>query len=337
MKYITLLVLSIIIVSCKNTEKQDHLTAYMESKNLQNVHPGKKLMETYCYVCHNPNMPENGTRIAPPMAGIKFHYINDNTTKEQFISDVVAFTNNPTADNARLFGAVRKFGVMPKQQFPEGVVEKIADYMFDHDIEEPDWFQDHVKGEGNGNGNGNGFGKNNQQGKQAATNNTPKTIEDIGLEYALSTKKVLGQNLMSTIQKKGTLEALAFCNIQAIPLTDSMSTNHNAVIKRVSDKNRNPDNKANAEELKYIDLYKAQVALNQEPKPSIIEKGDKIQFYYPITTNSMYLQCHGTSKDISTEVREKMVALYPNDLALGYSENQVRGIWSIEFDNPKNN
>lgn len=321
MKFIKALILSVFVFSCNNTAKQNNQTA----------HVGKKLMETHCYICHSPNMPENGARVAPPMAGIKAHYIDNETSKEQFINDIVSFTNNPTAENARLFGAVKKFGVMPKQQFPKGIVEKIADYMFDHDIEEPDWFQDHIKGKGYGNRTG----KNNQNNQQSETVESIKTLEDIGLEYALSTKKVLGQNLMGTIQKKGTLEALAFCNIQAIPLTDSMSTNYHAVIKRVSDKNRNPDNKANLEELKYINLYKAQVALNQNPKPSIIEQGDKVQFYYPITTNSMCLQCHGTSRDISTEVRKKIVALYPNDLATGYNENQVRGIWSIKFDNTK--
>ena len=76
-----------------------------------------------------------------------------------------------------------------------------------------------------------------------------KTYADIGLEYALGTKKVLGKNLMESIQKKGTLEALVFCNHRAIPLTDSMSTKFNASIKRVSDNNRNPNNKANKEEL----------------------------------------------------------------------------------------
>ncbi|NCP85403.1 MAG: DUF3365 domain-containing protein, partial [Bacteroidetes bacterium] len=98
---------------------------------------------------------------------------------------------------------------------------------------------------------------------------------------------------------------------------------------------RNPKNKANSEELKYINLYKSQLAVNQEVKPTVIEKQDNIQFYYPITTNTMCLQCHGKETNITPEVRTKLLKLYPNDLAYGYSENEVRGIWSIEFN--KNN
>ena len=135
---------------------------------------------------------------------------------------------------------------------------------------------------------------------------------------------------MGAIQKKGTLEALSFCNIQAIPLTDSMSTKFNASIKRVSDKNRNPNNKANTEELQYIAQFKKELATKKEIKPVVIEKGNKVQFYYPIETNTMCLQCHG--KQIKPEVSQKIMKLYPKDLAIGYSESEVRGIWSITFD-----
>jgi cytochrome c553 len=328
MKLIPFLIISILFLSCNNKEKQVYKTVYQESSYGKKAeHPGKKLLETYCYICHNPTTPENGGRTAPPMIAIKTHYKNDDITKEEFINQIVSYASNPTQEKAKLFGAVRRFGVMPKQQFPEGVLEKIAEYIYDYEIEEPEWFEDHMKG--------NGFGKFSQNGKKMTQSNMPKTLEDIGLEYALSTKKVLGQHLMGSIQNKGTLEAVAFCNIKAIPLTDSMATIHNAIIKRVSDKPRNPNNKSNSEELKYINLYKSQVAVNQEVKPTIIEKQNKVQFYYPITTNTMCLQCHGKESDVKPEVKTKLLKLYPNDLAYDYSENEVRGIWSIEFN--KNN
>ena len=44
----------------------------------------------------------------------------------------------------------------------------------------------------------------------------------------------------------------------------------------------------------------------------------------------MCLKCHG--KDIEPNVSALILKLYPNDLAVGYDENEVRGIWSIAFD-----
>jgi nitrate reductase cytochrome c-type subunit len=320
----TLIVL--LLVSCQKEKKEFQPIPVEESVvAITNEHEGKKLMETHCYLCHSPNAAENQGRIAPPMVAIKARYIDrEGYTKEEFIAAVASFVENPTEDKALMYGALKKHGLMPKQAFPEGSVEKIADFMFDYQIEEPTWFKEHWEGHGNENWT--------QSGKPYKVVEKEKTYADIGLEYALGTKKILGKNLMESIQQKGTLEALAFCNHQAIPLTDSMATKYNATIKRVSDKNRNPNNKANTEELKYIAQFKKDLATKQEIQPVVIEKGDKIQFYYPIETNTMCLQCHGKPEQIQPEVRAKTLQLYPKDLAIGYSENEVRGIWSITFN-----
>ena len=312
----------LLLASCQKEKKEVQPIPVEESVVIANEHEGKKLMETHCYLCHSPNADENQGRIAPPMVAIKARYIDkEGYTKEEFIAAVASFVENPTEDKALMYGALKKHGLMPRQVFPEGSVEKIADFMFDYQIEAPSWFKEHWEGHGNENWT--------QSGKPYKVAEKEKSYSDIGLEYALGTKKILGKNLMESIQKKGTLEALAFCNHQAIPLTDSMSTKFNASIKRVSDKNRNPNNKANKEELKYISQFKKDLATKQEIKPVVIEKGNQVQFYYPIETNTMCLQCHGTQ--IKPEVQKQILKLYPNDLAVGYGENEVRGIWSITF------
>ncbi len=165
--------------------------------------------------------------------------------------------------------------------------------------------------------------------KTVKTEDKPvKNYVAIGKEYAISTKKILGKNLKQSIAKDGTVGALAFCNQNANPLTHQMEVKYNATIKRVSDKNRNPNNKANATELKHIETFKKQLKNGEEIKP-IIEKGKgEVHFYAPIKTNDLCLQCHGK---LTAEVQSKIKELYPDDLATGYEVNQVRGIWSITF------
>lgn len=328
MKKLILLFIVLVLISCQCNKKQN--LGSLDNTDFTKVildHEGKKLMETHCYLCHSPSAKENEGRIAPPMIAVKSRYLMDYDTKEDFVKAITAFVENPTEDNTKMHGAVKRFGVMPKQVFPENTVAQIADFMFDYQIEEPTWFKEHWQGHGNDDWT--------QPGKKVIVVEKQKSYEEIGLEYALSTKKLLGQNLMGTIQKKGTLEALAFCNIQAMPLTDSMSVKYNATIKRVSDKNRNPNNRANAEELVYIAQFKKEIAENKESKPFVIDKGEKVQFYYPIPTNTMCLQCHGKPENIRPEVRAKTLKLYPKDLAVGYAENEVRGIWSITFEKKK--
>jgi hypothetical protein len=153
----------------------------------------------------------------------------------------------------------------------------------------------------------------------------------IGLNYVKETQQLLGQNLIGAIQQDGLLHALEFCNIEAIPLTQQMEEKHGAVIKRVSDKNRNPDNAANEEELHYIAHFQKEIATGKDPQPVVLPAGNQTRFYYPIVTNSMCLQCHGKPERIDPKVLDKINWLYPDDLATGYEENEVRGIWSIVF------
>ncbi len=52
-----------------------------------------------------------------------------------------------------------------------------------------------------------------------------------------------------------------------------------------------------------------------------------ISFYAPIITNALGLQCHGTpDEQIQPETMAKLRMLYPSDKAVGYGENQVRGL-----------
>jgi hypothetical protein len=130
------------LVSCKNSAKESNKdSALFQNKNSK-AHPGKKLMETNCYVCHNPTTNE-ADRIAPPMVAIKKHYISDHTSKEEFKTAIQYWIKNPTEDNAKMFGAVRRFNVMPKTPYPQETIDQIADYMFDNDIDEPEWFEEH--------------------------------------------------------------------------------------------------------------------------------------------------------------------------------------------------
>jgi hypothetical protein len=51
----------------------------------------------------------------------------------------------------------------------------------------------------------------------------------------------------------------------------------------------------------------------------------------------MCLQCHGKpQQELTTVTLNKIKTLYPDDKAIGYSENQVRGIWHITFNQEEN-
>lgn len=311
-KIISFTLTTLFFISCTNDPKEVGIVA-------SKPHPGKALMELNCNACHSPTAEENA-RIAPPMIAIKKHYLKEGMTKEDFIADIQKWIKDPSESISKMPGAIKKFGVMAKVDYPKETIDQIADYLFSNEIEQPDWFNEHyIKKHGNN--------------TLVSEEDKILTIKDIGMKYALSTKSQLGKNLMSAIQSEGVEHAVSFCNIQAMPITDSMSLVNNAHIKRVSDKARNPNNKANAVELAHITTFKNQLTNKEEMLPILEENGDKVNFYFPITTNAMCLQCHGTlKKELALSTYNKIKSLYPKDEAIGYSENQIRGIWSIEFN-----
>ena len=146
-------------------------------------------------------------------------------------------------------------------------------------------------------------------------------------KIAEETKKNLVTNLTQKISEKGAENALEFCNVNAIPLTESVAKNHKINIKRVSDQPRNQLNIANEKEIKYINLFKERIANGEKLKPEVVTQ----QLYVPIITNPMCLQCHGKIEESNPKLATKIKQLYPKDKATGYSENQVRGIFVVNL------
>ncbi len=323
-----LIIISLLVFSCKNQSgsEEDYSSTDPNPSDQEEIAiKGKKLMENKCYVCHSPNASQESL-IAPPMVAIKARYLEDAKTKEKFIEHIWNFVEKPSKEKAKLKGAVERFGLMPYQPYSKKEIEAISSFMFDYKIEQPEWFQKHWK---------TNHGKNYvQKGKALEQLPEPElNYADIGMSYAKATKSLLGKNLMGAIQQKGVDHALSFCNVQAMPLTDSMAVKYNAEIKRISDKNRNPSNKANSEELSYLKIFKESIANGNSPEPIVTEDNNKVHFYYPIVTNDMCLKCHGSpGEELKRETYDKILELYPNDKAIGYNTNEVRGIWSIHFE-----
>lgn len=166
---------------------------------------------------------------------------------------------------------------------------------------------------------------------QAPSLNTELYLEK-GKNLALSSQLVLAKNLIEAIQKHGTAGAVTFCNERAIPLTDSMGNARQSTIQRISDRNRNPENKADAQALAYIQQAKSQLQTKGNITPKVFFENGHAIGYYPILTNAMCLQCHGdVQKDVNLETQTRIAQLYPSDKATGYNVNELRGIWRVKM------
>lgn len=146
MKILVMILLLGSLMACNTNLKNPYSGIDNTTKELAMAvsqdHPGKQLMENNCYVCHNPKTSEE-RMIAPPMIAVKMHYLTEDISKENFINKLMLFVQNPSEEKSKMRGAVKKFGLMPYQFYPENTIGQIADYMFDNEVEKPEWFEAH--------------------------------------------------------------------------------------------------------------------------------------------------------------------------------------------------
>ena len=225
------------------------------------------------------------------------------------------FIKDPTEEKAIMDEAVDSFGVMPIMGIGDEQATAIAEYLFDQEVQSELWYEKEFP----------------IQKAMYSTDFKEMSYLDRGMQFAMATKSVLGKNLKGKIKTEGTDAALDFCQLNAIPLVDSMQNVLKADIKRVSDKNRNPNNRANEYESEVIDRFKTQLANGEDIVSETKEFDDYVEGYYPIITNQMCLQCHGGSSDISSSTKDLLSKHYPNDKAIAYNINELRGIWVVRM------
>lgn len=153
-----------------------------------------------------------------------------------------------------------------------------------------------------------------------------------GKEIAQTSFKALSGELTNAMARGGISEAVTYCNVQAYPLTDSLTTAFNVIrLKRATDKPRNQKNAANQEELAQLSLFKKQMMKEEEIKPVVhLASDSSVVFYAPITIKGQCLTCHGNRDGMGADY-DKIKMLYPQDKAINYDLGDLRGLWSIEF------
>lgn len=164
--------------------------------------------------------------------------------------------------------------------------------------------------------------------KQEKPKDHSETIKK-GKTIAKATFNALSSELKKAMSSGGVPAAAKYCNVAAMPITDSLSMKHHVAIKRTTNKLRNQNNKPTTLESQIFSQYEEKKAAGQKLGPIVKMIDGMDVFYAPILMKGLCLTCHGDAKTIPDyDVIKK---LYPNDQATGYKEGDLRGMWSISF------
>ena len=157
-------------------------------------------------------------------------------------------------------------------------------------------------------------------------------------EFAMQAQKTLGKTLKAKIAEAGPAAAIGFCNERALPITDSVAKSYGVTIRRVTDRPRNPANRASEAEAGIMASWADSLLAGRAPNPLGVKEQGGAHYYFPIQTNALCMNCHGNpEKEIAPEVLTLIRETYPEDVALGYAPDQLRGMWKISFEREEQN
>ena len=107
------------------------------------------------------------------------------------------------------------------------------------------------------------------------------------------------------------------------------------VFRRVSDRSRNPDNRASTTET--VILLSFADAGTSPPFIQTWEGSDSLKvyrFFKPIHTAPLCLKCHGDLQTMAPGVMTALKDMYPQDRATGYKSDELIGMFVIEASWP---
>ena len=163
-------------------------------------------------------------------------------------------------------------------------------------------------------------------------------VAPLGNKLSGDLLKTLKKELTSTIKTEGPLEAISFCSLSALPLTDSISGTAGVGIqvKRTSNKFRNPLNAPDEAEKLALAYFEDLAAKGSGLPDQYVQRttaGGNISYYFykPLKMDHACLLCHGKVENTAPDLAARIHELYPNDLAMNYEAGDFRGLVRIKF------
>ncbi len=168
--------------------------------------------------------------------------------------------------------------------------------------------------------------------------NAETAIPDQELKEARTLVKSFAGGLKSALKPAmksgGPVNAIDVCNLQAGPITETISSESDWKVARTSLKVRNASNTPDAWELQTLLTFEQRKAggedINTIEHSEVVTLGGQSTYRYmkAIPTADLCVKCHGSQLD--HPVAAKVKELYPYDQAVGYKAGDLRGAFSLQ-------
>jgi hypothetical protein len=143
---------------------------------------------------------------------------------------------------------------------------------------------------------------------------------------------VLTSTLLEELQKGGPAQAVRVCSEVAPALAAEQST-QGLVIRLISLQARNPADRPDDYERAVLQTWASRLDEGLAPEAfaeTVEEEGRTVLRYMrPIMIMAPCLACHGDPAAMSPELQAVLEERYPDDEAVGYTEGDLRGAFTV--------
>ncbi|MGI9516170.1 MAG: c-type heme family protein [Pirellulaceae bacterium] len=133
----------------------------------------------------------------------------------------------------------------------------------------------------------------------------------------------LFEELTGSMAANGPAASIEVCKSRAPELAQAVSEETGVRIGRTSFRLRNPDNIPPGWARRLVED-------RVEQEQYVTLPGHGLGVLLPIPLMDNCLQCHGNDVQVTTDVRDAILSLYPEDAATGFVEGELRGYFWIE-------
>lgn len=111
----------------------------------ETIEQGARLMPVHCHTCHGVGELEIDAMLAPPLWGIRAHYLGHFTEPEAFVDVMTAFILEPQVDKSRLPLAVAHYGLKAPVSLTEAEIRSVVWAIYAGQLERPLWLREYRK------------------------------------------------------------------------------------------------------------------------------------------------------------------------------------------------
>ncbi len=169
--------------------------------------------------------------------------------------------------------------------------------------------------------------------KESMNDDEREEILQRGSVVVGATFGALSNRLLKALEAGGVANAVNQCQVDAMPITDSLSLVFDVNIRRTSLNLRNHKNTPDRLERIQLEEYDSLFKMGGPIVPILdLSIPGYVNYYAPIFIGDLCTRCHGeVGKTLANEDYKIIQRLYPEDAAIGYKAGDLRGMWTVKF------